>query len=66
MGMIKIKPNYTKRNLLAGTTCDIQCVPKKVPFRNHSIVIKRALLCLWEFILASKTYNIQNADNHRG
>ena len=32
----------------------VQCVPKKVPFRNHSIVVKRALLCLWEFLCASK------------
>ena len=27
---------------------------KKVPFRNHSVIVKRALFCLWVFILASK------------
>ena len=31
--------------------------PKKFLFRNHSIVIKRVLLCLREFKLASKTYS---------
>ena len=30
-----------------------QCVPKKVFFRNHSVVVKRASLCFWEYKLAS-------------
>ena len=37
-------------------TFEIQCVPKNVPFRNHSIIVKRVSLCLWEMKLASRTY----------
>ena len=32
----------------------MECAPK-VPFWNHSIVIKRALFCLWELKLGFKT-----------
>jgi hypothetical protein len=40
---------YTSENLRGKNQVDLQGVPKKVPHRNHSFVVKRELSYLWEF-----------------
>lgn len=47
--------------LYFGKGVNIQCVPKKFPFRNHSIVVNvRYYMYLWKFKFVSKTNSNDN------